>query len=95
MSTETAIIASDTAPVRELLTDGETARLVDFFDGSALVTEISALLDNPAERARLGANARAHVVENYDLQAACLPKQLEWVTELAALPPRAMGAPCA
>jgi glycosyltransferase involved in cell wall biosynthesis len=94
MSVEAAIVASDTAPVRELLSHGKTARLVDFFDGEALVAEVDALLDNAPERARLGANARAHVVETYDLQSVCLPRQLDWVAALAALPPRAMGAPC-
>ncbi|MEZ5714664.1 MAG: glycosyltransferase family 4 protein [Paracoccaceae bacterium] len=94
MSCEGAIVASDTAPVRELITHDETGRLVDFFDGDALVAEVSALLDDPQARARLGQAARSHVVSHYDLQKMCLPRQLKWVSDLAAMPPSPMGSPC-
>ena len=94
MSVEGAIVASATEPVKELITHGETGRLVDFFDGNALVSEICALLDDPQERARLGRNARAHVVENYDLRRICLPEQLKWVSDLAAMPPSRPASPC-
>ena len=80
MSCEAAIVASDTAPVREMLDQDKTARLVDFFDGDGLVDETCALLEDAEARARLGAAARAHVVENYDLRAICLPRQLDWVS---------------
>ncbi|WP_163848238.1 glycosyltransferase [Pseudooceanicola aestuarii] len=86
MSVSGAIVASVTAPVAEVLRHGETARLVDFFDGDALVAETLRLLDNAGERARLGAAARAHVVANYDLSTRCLPRQLDWVNRLAAMP---------
>ena len=43
-----------------------------------------AALDNPAERARLGANARQFAQASYDLQTVCLPKQLAWVEGLAS-----------
>ena len=89
MSAECAIIASDTAPVREALTDDETGVLTDFFDGAAMVDKICDLLEDPARRAQLGTNARAFVRANYDLQTVCLPRQLDWVERLAALQPRA------
>ena len=91
MSAEAAIVASDTRPVREVIAQGETGRLVDFFDREALLREIYALLDDPETRARLGAAARRHVVETYDLRTRCLPEQMAWVEELAAKtarPPR-------
>lgn len=88
MSAECAIVASETAPVREVLEHGRTGRLVDFFDGAALVREVSALLDDPGARARLGAAARADVVAGYDLKRVCLPQQLAWVDSLAAMPAR-------
>lgn len=84
MSTGCAVVASDTAPVREVLTDGESARLVGFFDGEALSDAVCGLLDDRAERARLGANARATVVSRYDLERVCLPGQMSWVSDLAS-----------
>jgi glycosyltransferase involved in cell wall biosynthesis len=83
MASGCAIVASDTAPVREAITDGETGRLVPFFDREALVEAVCALLDSPAERTRLGAAARAAVVAHYDLRRVCLPRQMDWVDALA------------
>jgi hypothetical protein len=42
------------------------------------------LLEDAAERARLGANARAFAIETYNLPTVCLPRQIEWVAELAS-----------
>ena len=84
MSAECTIIASDTAPLREVMQDGETGLLFDFFDKDALVEKLCLALDDPDLRARLGANARAHVVQNYDLKTTCLPQQMAWVDALAA-----------
>ena len=86
MSCEGAIVASDTAPVKELITHRETGRLVDFFDGAALTDEICALLDDAPARERLGRAARALMREQYDLADICLPRQLAWVGALAAMP---------
>jgi len=84
MSAGCAIVASDTAPVREAVRDGHTGLLVDFFDGDALVRRVVELIEQPALRASLGQAARAHAVATYDLQKHCLPGQLAWVQELAA-----------
>ena len=84
MSAGCAIVASATAPLREAIREGETGRLVDFFDGAGLVEQVCALLTDPAQRRRLGAQARAFARERYDLQTVCLPRQLEWVRDLAA-----------
>jgi len=82
MSVGCAIVASDTAPVREAIEDGRTGRLVDFFDVQGLANEVCALLDDPAARGRLGQNARAFVRVHYDLKTVCLPRQLAWVEGL-------------
>jgi len=82
MSCEAAIVASDTAPVREVLSQGETARLVDFFDREGLVTEVVALLEDDDARKRMGQAARAHVVQNYDLRTISLPKQIDWISSV-------------
>ena len=83
MSAGCDIVASDTAPVREAIRHGETGQLVDFFDPAALAQQVIALCDNPAERAKLGAKARAFAVEHYDLETRCLPAQMAWVEQLA------------
>ena len=55
---------------------------MDFFDVPGLANEVCALLDDPAARVRLGANARAFAQANYDLKTVCLPRQLQWVQGL-------------
>ena len=85
MSVGCAIVASDTQPLHEAIRHNDTGRLVSFFDAAALSGEVCALLDDPAARERLGANARAFAQANYDLKTICLPKQLQWVEELAAM----------
>ena len=87
MSAGAAIVASDTAPVREAITHGDTGLLVDFFDGAALVEQVCRLMDDPALRAHLGHAARAHVTARYDLRRICLPQQLDWIERLAAATP--------
>jgi glycosyltransferase involved in cell wall biosynthesis len=42
-----ALVASDTAPVREVIRQGENGLLVDFFDGAQLVASIDKLLNDP------------------------------------------------
>ena len=83
MSLGCAIVASDTAPLREAILDGQTGRLVDFFDPAALASRVIELLNDPAQRARLGAAARDFAVRHYDLRGVCLPRQLRWVEQLA------------
>lgn len=87
MSAECAILASDTAPVREVLSEGENGQLVDFFDKDALVDRLCALLDAPETRKRLGTNARSFVRDHFDLQSICLPRQIAWVEDLATRTP--------
>ena len=83
MSIGCAIVASDTQPLHGVIEDGDTGQLVDFFDVSGWADQVCALLEHPAQRARLGANARAFARANYDLKTVCLPRQLKWVRELA------------
>lgn len=88
MACEAAILASDTTPVQEVIEDGETGILVDFFNRDLLTERLCQMLDDPELRKELGAKAREYIVENYDLSAVCLPKQLDWVNRLATLTPR-------
>lgn len=82
MSAGCAIVASDTAPLREAIQHDLNGRLVGFFDPAALAAETVRLLENKEERVRLGANARGFAVQNYDLKSICLPRQLQWVKDL-------------
>lgn len=91
MAAECAILASDTAPVREVIEDGRTGVLTDFFDRAAMVEKLSALLDDPERRRALGAAARQDVIARYDLESVCLPRLLDWVDHLATLSPRLPG----
>jgi glycosyltransferase involved in cell wall biosynthesis len=86
MSCGCTIVASDTQPLHEAIRHGHTGRLVSFFDRGALVDEVCALLDNPQERARLGAAARDFARHHYDLKTVCLPGQVRWVEALRNLP---------
>ncbi|MBM3337142.1 MAG: glycosyltransferase [Betaproteobacteria bacterium] len=83
MSVGAAIIASDTAPVSEVIQHGECGQLINFFDIEGLVTQTCQLLDNPVQRQRMGNNAREHVRSKFDLRSVCLPKQLQWITSLS------------
>lgn len=82
MSVGCAIVASDTAPLREAIKPGETGSLVNFFDSQALADEVCRLLEQPGERERLGVQARQFASEHYDLNRVCLPRQLAWVEAL-------------
>lgn len=81
MACGAAIVASDTGPVTEVLSDGETGRLVGFFDGKGLVETVCELLEDAPQCARLGHAAREHIVGNYDLHTHCLPRQLELIRQ--------------
>ena len=82
MSAGAAIVASDTAPLREVIQHGQNGLLVDFFAVDDLVQSVCRLLDSPTERQRLGAAARSTAIAGYDLNSICLPQQLAWVEEL-------------
>ena len=91
MSAGAAIVASDTAPVREAITDGETGLLVDFFDRTALVAQVCRLMEDEGLRDRLGQAARALVQARYDLRRICLPQQIDWIGRLADAVPGQVG----
>lgn len=82
MATGCAIVASSTAPVREVVVDKENGRLCEFFDVSGLGAVIEELLDDPSERARLGEAARATVVAAYDFATSTLPRYRQILHQL-------------
>lgn len=82
MASECAIVASNTAPLREAIIDGKTGKLADFFNYDQLAESVIGLLEDPAARSMLGAAARQHVIENYDLKRICLPKLISLIGSL-------------
>ncbi len=83
MSIGAAVVASDTAPLHEVIAEGVTGRLVNFFDPAQLSQVIAELLADAPQRQRLAAAARAQMRERYDLLSCCLPAQQRWVQALA------------
>ncbi|MBC7730315.1 MAG: glycosyltransferase [Bacteriovorax sp.] len=55
----TPIIASNTAPVREVIRDGRNGLLVDFFDAQGIARQVLQALHSPAEQLVLRKQARA------------------------------------
>lgn len=69
MSTGCTIVGSATEPVCDVVEDGKTGILADFFDWSRLATRIGDALDDRSQAEALGQAARAHLVEHYDLRS--------------------------
>lgn len=84
MSVQCAIVASNTAPVCEVLEHERSALLVDFFEPSEIVQSVCRLLEDKVLASHLGAVARDHAIKSFDLRTVCLPQQMQWVTSLAS-----------
>lgn len=79
------VIASDTAPVREVIEPGMNGLLTDFFDADALSARVGDVLDAPARFASLRAAARETIVSRYDTDR-CLMQWQALIDRVA--PPR-------
>lgn len=75
------MVASDTAPVREVLVDGVNGLLVDFFDTRAIADRLVQALDLGTQAQTLRQAARETVVQRYDL-TKLLPQQVDLLTKL-------------
>lgn len=83
MAAGAPIVASSTAPVLEVVEDGTTGRLFDFFDVAGLADAVERTL---ADRGALGVMRRAArevAVSRYDLESVCLPRQMALFDRLA------------
>ncbi len=78
-----AILASDTAPVRDVIAHGSNGLLVDFFDVDGLAGSALDLLSDPQLRRRLGAKAAATIAESYSSDIM-FPQIADFYEEVAA-----------
>jgi glycosyltransferase involved in cell wall biosynthesis len=77
MSVGCRILASDTPPVREMITDGVEGVLTDFHDVAALSARVLDLLAKPDEG--LGVVARRKVVETLDYETVIRGRWLQYL----------------
>jgi glycosyltransferase involved in cell wall biosynthesis len=73
MAAGCVVMASDDAPVREVLTQGQTGLLVQPDDDDSWLRQARAVLDDPAAYRPLGQAAASLVRERYS-QETTLPK---------------------
>ncbi|OUL23543.1 glycosyltransferase family 4 protein [Nostoc sp. 106C] len=82
MSTGCLVLGSDTAPVTEIIQDGENGLLVDFFSPQKIADRIDEVLDHPTRMEQIRLNARKIVLERYAL-ADLLPKHIQLLKDAA------------
>ena len=80
LATGCLIVASDTAPVTEVIEDNVNGLLVNFFNPEQICDRIIEALDNPQKMAAIRDRARETILEGYDL-ANLLPQHLQWVKD--------------
>jgi glycosyltransferase involved in cell wall biosynthesis len=79
------VLASDTAPVREMIAAGKNGLLADFFDVEGLTQAAYQVLDDPAKFKPLGAAGAEMIRSQYGLEV-CLPQIVELFEAAAKLP---------
>ena len=84
------VIGSATAPVEEIIRDGENGWLVDFFDINALAARVSDGLAQGHGMDALRDAARATVVDCFAL-SSCLAAQRALIDEAIAGASKALG----
>jgi glycosyltransferase involved in cell wall biosynthesis len=78
MSTGCLVIASETPPVQEVL-NSDNGILVPFFDFEQIADRVIEALAHPRRFKSIRAQARATVVNEYDMRRKCLPKMLDFL----------------
>ena len=78
----TLVVGSNTAPVAEVIQDGVTGRLVDFFDIKGWSAALTDALARPEAYLQMREAARTMARERYDLRSVCLPRQIDLLTRL-------------
>lgn len=82
MSLGCLVVGSDTAPVREVIRDGDNGLLVDFFSTAKIVDRVEEVLEHPDRMQAIRDRARQSIVDRYDLRRVCLPQYLSLLATL-------------
>jgi glycosyltransferase involved in cell wall biosynthesis len=72
MASACVIVASDTAPVKEVLQHEHNGLLVNFFDFKKIADSVDRIFNAPNRLRHLGTSARADIVANYALKQSLL-----------------------
>ncbi len=83
MAVGCSVVASDTAPVREVAEDGRNALLANFFDHEGLARRVNEVLDNPAAFAAMRSRARQTVEDRFAL-SKLLPRQVQLLQDIVS-----------
>jgi glycosyltransferase involved in cell wall biosynthesis len=83
MSCGAVVLGSSTAPVREVIADGQNGILVDFFDIESIASKAAAVLEDPVSYRSMGRLAEQTVIEHYSLEVV-LPQLVNLYRESAA-----------
>jgi glycosyltransferase involved in cell wall biosynthesis len=81
MSIRCPIVASNTAPVQEVITHQKNGLLADFFALDEMASQISTLLDNSHLRIQYGQAARDTILKQYSLNRI-LPMYTQLITDI-------------
>ena len=84
MSCGAVVLGSDTAPIREMIKDGENGLIADFFNPDALAAKALEALRDPAAARAMGRAAERMIVERYSLDAV-LPRMLDLYQRAASI----------
>jgi glycosyltransferase involved in cell wall biosynthesis len=76
MGCEALVIGSDTTPLAEVMRHEENGILLPFFDPARMAEAVVDALANPDRYVPLRKAARRTMLEQFDLHAVCLPKQV-------------------
>ncbi len=63
MAMELPVVATDVGGISELVVDGETGIIVEPMNSPSIASAIAFLLQNPAERTRMGRSGRQRVLD--------------------------------
>lgn len=81
MSVGCAIVASDTAPVREVIQHQQNGLLVDFFDYQKIAAAVAQVLAKPKQYQALREQARKTVIEGYEQSTQCIPQLKQFILQ--------------
>jgi glycosyltransferase involved in cell wall biosynthesis len=87
MASGAFVVASDTAPLHDVIIDGKNGVLVDFFSPSAIADAVIAGIHSPNRFEGMRRAARDFVISRFDRATVCLPQWLDLIAETLATSP--------